>query len=315
MSGMHERFRRRYAGRGPWEEVWFLEATAGKGRGVWLRYVITDGAHAEASLWAVAFDGARVVAHHEPFPLAELGASDVFDRRDHEAQLTPTRAVGAAGPIRWDLALEDRGRTHALIPARIERLRLGRHYVPAIADLVVRGTVEVEGDTWQIDGGRGVLGHIHGGRNRTRGWTWAHCNTFSGSEALFEGLSARLGQGPVVTPPLTSLVLHHEGRCYAFDRVRDLVSVRSRFGDGRWSFGARRGALSLEGEAFLSPRHATLRYTDPDGIPSWCTNSRRAQLTIQLRDRESDVDAELRSGAAAFEIGTREAPSAPIDAG
>jgi hypothetical protein len=283
---------------------------------VWLRYTLRDGPGAGCALWCVRSGPDGVDGHREPLPLSALTDRGVFDVGD-SGSLSATRALGRCGPYAWDLHLRDRGRVHAHVPKLVERLGIGRHYAPGILDLRATGTVTRGDEIWQLSDAPGVLGHIHGSRNRTRRWAWAHCASFEGEDAVFEGLSVELGTGARHTPPLTSLVLHLGGRAYRFSRTRDLVLLtRSRLHPSRWTFHARRRGVSLSGEVELAPeRVALVRYAEPDGGDLWCRNAEGSRLRLVLEDRRRDLRVCLRSDEAAFELASRERPEGRVVAG
>ncbi len=304
---------RRWPGRAPWEEVWFVELSLARHRSVWLRYTITDGPDPQCALWAIVAGPEGVRAHRTEFPLSQLGPRHPMDLGP-EGFLSASRAEGRCGPCGWSLALIDRGRRHTHVPSLIRRLGVGRHYAPAVLDLRATGTVRWGDETYTLTDTPGVLGHIHGRHNRTRAWAWAHCAHFDGHDAVFEGLSVQLGGSRARTPPLTSTVLHLGDHAYRFSRTRDLLVTRSRFAGNHWALHSRRPGVSLRGVLELDPAHTALvRYAPPGGQPSWCRNSGSARLRLTLVDRERSVRAELTSDRAAFELGTRRDPgSEPI---
>lgn len=302
----HPLYQVRHPGTGPFEEVWFLEIVLGPGEGLWVRYTLEDGVIQERGVWAVAFQGERAVGDRRAEPLALPRGGRLFE--GSHGTLLPDRATGAVDGIAWDLRLRDQGRRHTFVPPMLARL--GRTYAPAAIDLRCDGHVVIDGRRRPVEDARGVLGHIHGRRNRVGSWTWAHTNLFPDApDGVFELLSASLGPGRWRTPPLTTMALWVDGKKWSFSSLSDLVGTRvQRHGDAL-RFQAGRGPVTLEGEVAL-PRApvALARYLDPSGQPLWCRNSRFGRVHLYIRDRAAGVDRELVSEQAAVEHAARHDP-------
>lgn len=304
---------RQYTGAAPWEEAWFCEIALPGERGLWLRYTLHDGADPHVACWATWFDGDQVVVHRERQPLSRLDPEGVF--RVDAWRLDSLGARGQAGSVAWDLRFTDRGRGHAHYPPLLQALGIpSRTYVPAIFDLQADGAVSVGDEAVEIQGARGVLGHLYGDSRSLRRWVWAHANTFEGNDAVCEVLGASLGRGPLRTPMFGSVALLVDGRTWRFSRLRDLVRTRFRLRDRSWTFRARRGEVVLEGEARLPgpDRVARLTYRDSGERRLYCSNSRLGRLHLDLRDPEAGIHHVLRTEQAAVEIGDRHRPPGPL---
>lgn len=295
---------RQYHRQSPFQETWFIEALFGPDRGVWVRYVL-DARTRQAEIWALVVTRNGVIAQEKTtVPLDDV-QGPLFSCV--AGSLARDRAIGHVGTIQWDLALDDLGVRYRHVPRPLGHLGIGRTYVPAIADLRVRGEVRVGNDTWTVERGMGVLGHIWGKSSRVRSWAWAHCNAFYEEGVVFEGLSARLG--PV---PLTSVMLHVHGHTYGFSRLRNLVRTRTSTSGPRWTFEASLGSTLLTGELVLDPSTAaTVRYDTAQG-PLFCTNSRFADIRIVLHDPRRGLDIDVRSREAAFEVVGETALAPPL---
>lgn len=287
-------FARQHQGQSPFQETWFVEALFSSDRGLWIRYVL-DARTKQAEIWALVVTRDGVIAQEKAtVPLAEA-SGPLFSTS--AGSLSRHRATGSIGAISWDLQLDDLGVRYHHVPRLLPYFGIGRTYVPAIADLRIRGHVTMDDATWTVERGMGVLGHIWGASSRVRSWSWAHCNAFYEEGVIFEGLSARLGR-----VPLTSVMLHVHGHTYGFSRLRDLVSSKTSTIGSRWTFEARRGTALLTGELTLDPSSAaTVRY-DTDRGPLFCTNTRFADIRVVLHDPARGVDVDVWSQEAAFEI-------------
>ncbi len=311
---------RRWPGHGPWDEVWFLEVRLDAGRSVWLRYVLGDGPHRRGlSTWAIATLGDRMVADQGRYDLGHLRpdqpialGDDLWLAADDPARLAPGqvgtgRAAGRAGDADWELVLHVGPRSHRMVSATVERLQIGRTYVPALLDLHVSGEVRVGGEHLVLDRAPAVLGHIWGASNRTTGWAWCHAH-LPDEELLFEGLAARIGPLPV----LTSIGLWIGSEHLDLSRTRQLLRTRSTIAGDRWSFTARRRGLEVRGEARLpSAPVATVRYLDPgDGQVRHCRNSGLAELRLSVRHLGSTRSFQV--DGAAFEVAAMGEPTGPV---
>lgn len=299
---------RRWPGKGPWDEVWFLEIEAGPQQSLWLRYTLGDGEHRRGlSTWAIATDGEQILAdqgHHRLGALRPVAGLSLGD----DIELTTTVARGMAGDARWDLALHVGARRHRMVPAAIERLGIGRTYVPAGLDLHVTGEATVGGRTFKLERAPAVLGHIWGAKNRTRQWAWCHAR-FPEHDVLLEGLSVGLGPLPLLTTLGVWVGQTHIDLSSALQLARTMSQI-----DGdRWTFRATQRGLTVEGVAELPPSSqvATVRYLDPrDGGVRTCRNSGRSRLslTVIAPDRTLHLD----TTHAAFEVAAIGEPQGAI---
>jgi hypothetical protein len=309
-----------YADKAPHYEVWYGKVDLGPGRALWFRYTLLDGTRREAAVWAVLFwDGVchtgKIVA---PLARAHLGhvhtPGVIFELEG--MQLAEGHLHGAAGDIAWDLDFDDRGRRHAIAPDALRRAGLAKSaYDACYQDLRMRGWIRFGDTELRVDGRTGMIGHIRGSR-QAHSWVWVHCNLWDGGEdAVFEALSARVAPGGIVSPPLTSLVLHLGPRSFTSSTPVDLVATRSHLVGERWSFTGRAGAGLLSGEARFAGPVALVEYADTDGATLWCHNSKLSELQITLRDprRLGRKTVLTATGTAAFEIVDRAPPRRPVD--
>ncbi|HMV69774.1 MAG TPA: hypothetical protein PKA64_23225, partial [Myxococcota bacterium] len=199
---------------------------------------------------------------------------------------------------------------HDLVPPAIGRD--GRSYRSEIDDLAAWGQLDTPDGPRRIEGARGVLGHIHGRRNRAQAWAWTHAVLPGTPELVFEGLSARLGVAGLTTPPLTSLHLRVDGEALSWASPRDLLTARSWLTPGGWSFQTRGPGPQLSGRMTLGTpdQTACVRYLDERGRPLWCRNNPHSRLELVLR-RPGLPDLRASTDAATGELATRRAPAQP----
>jgi hypothetical protein len=322
-------------------ESYFLKANDPKSRrAVWLKTTIyvsgrarNGTPHAVAEAWAIAFDGDRGhVAVKTSVPFAQARFSEraldvevdgVFLRADE------THGAIETGPrrIAWDLALTSDGLplVHFPHPWMYEGKFPSTKVVSPFPDLRASGSVTVNGERWEIDRWPGLLGHNWGPRH-TPLYAWGHCNVWErdgdGSssrprpggawdvpsnpvdELVFEGSSARVKLGPVLSPLTTLLCLRWRGVRYELNSTLDLLTNRGDVSPRRWGFGGEDRHITLSGELWAeSDDFVGLFYENPTGSPTFCLNSKlaHARLEIAVRGRAPFV---VRSRAAALEIGT-----------
>jgi hypothetical protein len=319
--------RRLQVGNGAAYEVWFGKVDLGPERALWFRYTLLDGVQKEGATWAILFDRGRIRAGRTPWPLDAIAGRGAplpavpndqtarFLGRDVAFQVADARldngnALGSAGPIAWDLRLQDRGQRFVHVPLLVRAL-----WTP-LADLRVSGTVRVAGEEpIVLDGAPAMIGHLYG-RRHAHAWNWSHCNHWDGGEeAVFEGLAAHLRLGGRVWPPAASFQLAMDGHTWRFTSTWRMFAATHTFSPGVWTFRTRSGGATLEGEVRApdATRIAWIGYTDTDDSRLWCANSKLGCLRLRLRDPGRGIDRTLvATGTAAFEQVDRHPPVAEV---
>jgi hypothetical protein len=274
-----------------------------------------------AEAWAIAFDHRgsepRAVAVKQSVPLGRA----TFGRRElaidwadpaggtFHAEPGATRGDVRTGDRRigWDLRFEGDARPIVLFP--FEWMYRGplpsSKTVTPYPDLRFTGQLRVGDDRWELDGWRGMQGH-NWGRGHAELYAWVHCNQWSEElDCVLETGSARVRVGPVLSPVLSAIVLRLEGTDYPFHGPAELVGTRADIGLRRFTFSARSRRARLEG-LFEAPvaEFVGLYYPNPAGLTSYCLNSKLASGRIRF-EREGAAPLELRTEAAALEIGTK----------
>lgn len=302
-------------------ESHFLRAVSPDGaRALWIKHTLLSPAgragQGVAEAWAIAFERGRPpVGAKSTYPIdrARFG-DDPFRIETGDAALEPGRARGTAESgghrIGWDLSFDTTG--PAFHPFPLERMYKApfpkSKTLTPYPDVRFDGAFDVDGERWHVVGWPGMQGH-NWGRSHAHAYAWAQCNSWTdgaGGRAWFEGLSARVAVGPVITPWLSVAALHVEGETHRFDGPSAMTSRRVEVEWYRW-------------EATLSKRGATLRvaveaarddlaglhYENPDGSMTHCLNSKLAHGTIVL-SRGSRPDLVLASDRFALELGTKD---------
>ncbi|AKT36404.1 hypothetical protein [Chondromyces crocatus] len=290
----------------------------------WVRYTLFSPADhpelARGELWAILFDG-ETGAHHaakEELPFASRCgfARDGFSVTVGDARLAPGQLAGAAGAgaerIGWDLSWEGGERPLLLLPKALYEARLPRAKSLVGAPLCVyRGTIRVGEQEIPVDGWVGSQNHNWGTRHTDR-YAWGQVAGFDGAPKTFlEVATARLKLGPIWTPPITPLVLRHEGEEFALNSVRDLIRTKAVVEGFSWRFQAEDERVAVEGSLHAPIEDFVgLRYENPPGGDKHCLNTKigSCELTVRRKRAGHVVSVEtLRADRrAAFEILTDE---------
>ena len=305
-------------------EVWYVTFNhVASQTGYWIRYTLESPLDGEpyAQLWFAQFDARdpkRTFGINRKFPIASMKAqADPFCVAIAGNQLGHDRARGAiAGDghdVRWDLRWTPAPRARRHLPdVMYARGGLGETTVLSPNhDVALVGSLTVDGRTITLDGDPGGQTHLWG-KKHAHAWAWGHCNGFDDHPgAAFEALTVRLHRRGVTLPPLTILSLTLDGEDLSFNQFRHTPMNRGEMGTGFYRFSAWKPTVRLEGEFSARPEDMVVaHYHDPDGEPSYCSNTEIGDLRITVfrragaRWREAARLVAPRRGH--FEVGSRE---------
>ena len=155
-----------------------------------------------------------------------------------------------------------------------------------------------------VNGWQGSQNH-NWGTKHTDQYAWAQSNTFEGAPGTYmEMMSARLRLGPVWSPYLSFLALHHRGETLFFHSLRSFLRARVRFPSRfEWHLLADNGVYQARCRIVAAPEtFAGLRYRNPPGGDHACLNSKIASSEITLARGGVDVDTLCSKHTTAFEI-------------
>ncbi len=289
----------------PHVESWFVRANDPKQRrALWLKTTLLDsGTEAQAEAWCVLFDAGRVRAWRETVPLAQARLEPVLEIAGCrlELALTGGSARGRLGPSSWDLRWS--GPRQPLCPYPLQAMIDGalprNKTLTPVPVATLSGRVEVEGETWELEGWPAAQGH-NWGRAHPLEYAWGQC-VFPG-RGWVEGFSGRILLAGRPSPLLSVLVVQVDGRTWRFDRILDLWRQRPALGDLSWSLAmsSRRATAELHLEA-RPEEVASLAYPNPDGSVSTCLNSKLSRASLVLRPRGEPALALGSSHGAALE--------------
>ena len=279
----------------PYYESRFIRANdTDRAHALWMRSTLllpTAGAPV-ADTWVMVFDpdGAGNRALKQPYPIdqsdyeydtwtARIGATTIDDRSASGS------VTGAGRSARWDLRItpgDDQ-------PVKLLTDRGYRAKFPTAKTMVRHplarfdGSLELDDVRVNVDGWPGSVNH-NWGRRHTPAYAFGQvCGFDEAPESSLEIVTAHAAVGPISLPAATLFVLRHDGREVA---VRSVLATRHTRGEYRpfsWSFRARVGGVSLDGEITAQRRDVIgLTYTDTDGESKYCYNSALATCRILL---------------------------------
>lgn len=276
-------------------EVWFLTCSdPASGRGYWIRSTLHAPVMGEAggTVWFAAFDRgdpSGTFGFHRRYPFEAVKISpDGFDVQIGDASFRSGRArgslEGAGRAVRWDLEFPTGEPTYRLLPDALYRGSFAptRPYSPNVST-TVSGTVEVDGQRFELEAAPAQQGHLFGTRHAER-WAWAHCSSFVDEDAVVHALTGQGRRGPFTLPYVTSVGVLWQGRWIRMVKV----SRKRDFDLGTWRIdvGNRRYRLRGRVEA-AAPAIIRARYEDPDGTPRFCHNSEVSSCRLALFERKA----------------------------
>jgi hypothetical protein len=315
-------------------ESYFLKATAPDAeRALWVKATIFSAARAPdgvvAEAWAIAFDRRDGAQRHVALKQSVPWSTASFSRQalaidwqnsdtNEGMHLEPGICRGAIGTepsgptarrIAWDLRFSGEERPLVLFPYDW----MYRGPVPSsktvtpYPNLRFEGSLQVGPERWELDGWRGMQGH-NWGRGHAELYAWCHCNQWEGdADLVLEAVSARVRVGPLLAPALTAIVVRQHGKDYAFNGIRQLVGTRADIGLRRYTFAASGAQGRVEGLFEAPPEDFVgLYYSNPAGPMTHCLNSKLARGWLRA-ELGGEAPLELRTRAAALEVGTRNA--------
>lgn len=302
---------------GHYESFYIKACQPGGGRGIWIRHTVHKhpGAEPNASIWFVLFDreaeGPR--ATKVTVPAAELSAPAGSWIRVDGAEIGPGRARGAvdtdAVKASWELTFEGDAEPCKYLPSdRLYETRLPKtKFVAPFPNARFNGHLEVSGETIEIGGWPGMIGHNWGSEHAER-WVWLEGTGFANSpDTYFDAGAARIKLGPWATPWIPSGMLMLDGvqhRLGGFGQIR-AASVEALPGECSFVLPGKdivvRGKVSAPKKDFVG-----WVYADPGGPEHNTINCSVSDLELTVeRPAVPPLQLSLPAGAA-YEFGMRE---------
>jgi hypothetical protein len=288
-------------------EVYYLTVTdPGTGIGIWIRYTMVaplepTGQPPTCSLWLLAMDprsgSRRTVGRKATFPIGELqSGSDPFRLRIAGASLTDGGMEGDFEDVGWQLRWLPADRHYEHVHGALRRSGVAQTVlVLPHGDVAIDGTVELPGETVELDGARGGQAHLWGSKHARR-WAWVHCNDFKTLEgeavsgALIDGVSVFVSRAGREVGPSTPVVGCIDGMEFSSTSPLRVIRNESTFALTGWRFEAVGGRRKLIGEVDADrDLLAGVTYHDPDGELAYCYNSETASIRVHVYERARRV--------------------------
>ena len=316
-----------YPGRGGHYESWFLRANdPNSERAFWIRYTLfiaADNRPALGEIWAIWFDGDRqphTTAVKQEFPLDKCHfGKEWMEVELPVAQLQSHMLNGSAehngNRIAWDLRYEGEPEPMLLLPEKFYSRPLPKaKTVTSRPQVRYSGTLEVNGETFELDGWPGSENHNWGSKH-TDQYAWGQVVRFDNRpDAFFECVTGRIRIGPVFSPWLTIACLRLDGTDYLFNTLGTALRAKGEYRFFSWDIDTRCGGHRLRSRIEApAERFTGLTYYNPPAGSKTCLNSKIARCEVDFRPSGGEPVKLESNNSAAFEIFTnREDHGVPL---
>lgn len=319
-------------GRGGHVESYFWRANhPTEPKAIWLKATIlapTTGEAPIAEVWCCTFNlepgqfsGQKTSNAFEtcsfggsPMRISTARCTFEFDTRAGHGEGTVTGEDGAVSwSLRWRAVDGPLGEPLSIFPFDWMvngKLPKNKTVTPSPA-LVFDGTVSMGDTHYPLDGWWGMQGH-NWGRFHAPEYAWGQC-LFPGEDespaCMVEGFTARTRIAGWLTPRLTAVWVRRGAAEYRFNRIRDLWKHDVVLDYPRWQVEAKGPAGELTLEMVAKPKEVVcLGYYNPDGVLSYCLNSKLAEAHLAVRPANGDPFEYTSAHGAALEFLTRALP-------
>jgi len=282
---------------------------------LWIRYTVhkRPGEAPQGSLWFTRFD-ARAEA---PWAV-KVTTTDVGSGPDHyihvgDARLGPGRVAGSAAAegreASWDLSFESAEQPFLHLPrdflykAKLPRTKLLSPY----PDARFSGSVQVDSETIDLDGWRGMIGHNWGAQHAER-WIWMHGADFEAHpDAWFDAGLGRIKLGSRTTPWIGNAVLSLDGVRHRLGGIGSFRRTEVAESPTAVTFTLPGKDLTVQGQAGADRKDFVgWIYADPDGSEHNTVNCSVSNMTLTVSRPGHPPLTLTCSGHAAYELGMRE---------
>jgi hypothetical protein len=303
--------------KGHYESFYLKASQPGGGRSIWLRHTTHQrpGEALQGSLWLTLFDAAAPGPHatKATFAAADVSAPGDAYIRIGDSVLGPGFAKGSiagdAPHASWDLAFEGDAEPLRHLPhermytAKLPRTKmLSPHPYASFS-----GTVEIAGETIEIERWPGMVGHNWGAEHAER-WTWIQASDLGGRAGDYLDVAAgRIRIGPITTPWIANGRLVLDGETYTLGGIgRAYGTEVSESPDGcTFTFPGRNVNVKGRVSAPLKDFVAWV-YADPAGPEHNALNCSIADIELKVERPDMKHARVEATGAAVYELGTRD---------
>jgi hypothetical protein len=312
--------RQRWRGQPGRVEVWYTTLTDPRtGTGLWLHHELVaprDGSTAHTHGWIAVFPptGPPRLARFGPYPwtvpVAHPGCAAPPVFAAGPVGVASRRLWGSADDVAWDLRVDGGGAPLYPFPRWAWRRELlPAAQVVALPTARLSGTVRIGQSTLDLIDAPGATARVYGHGNAHE-WAWLHADLGGGDVCeVVTAVANRPGMRRL--RPVSFVALRVGGiDLPPGDPVRNAARFHADIDLPTWTVTGRFGAWRVAVEV-TQPPAATIAvdYRDPDGAPSVCHNSARADATVTVEERRDGRWRERRSwqltGTAHAEVGRR----------
>jgi hypothetical protein len=287
------------------------------GLGIWIRHTVhkRPGQEPSGSIWFTLFDRSAPAprAAKVTVPASSLASPSGSWIRVADAEIGPGVATGRveteALSASWSLHFDGPGEPCHYLPAEwLYEAPLPRtKFVAPFPDAVFDGRLEVGGESIEIGGWPGMIGHNWGSEHAER-WVWLEGSGFrEAPDAWFDAGAARVKLGSRVSPWVPSGMLTLDGVSHRLGGLRAIRPARIEESPTACSFLLPgkdivvRGRVAAPAKDFVG-----WVYADPKGGEHHTVNCSVADLELTV-DRPGHPPRHLTlPGGAAYELGMRE---------
>jgi hypothetical protein len=311
------RFPKVAAKAGHYESFYVKACRPGGGQAIWIRHTVHKRPRAEpsASIWFVLFDreaeGPR--ATKVTVPVSELSTPPGSWIKVDEAEIGPGRAVGAvdtdAVTASWELSFAGDAEPCKYLPSdRLYETRLPKtKFIAPYPDASFDGKLEIGGETLDLEGWPGMIGHNWGSEHAER-WVWLEGTGFEDSpDTYFDAGAARIKLGPWTTPWIPAGMLMLEGKPHRLGGFGNIKSASIEETPESCSFVLPGKDIVVRGKV-SAPKKDFVGwvYADPKGPEHHTINCSVSDLELTVeRPALPALQLSLSAGAA-YELGMRE---------
>ncbi|HKB50769.1 MAG TPA: hypothetical protein VKC63_05010 [Solirubrobacterales bacterium] len=312
------RFPKVAAKAGHYESFYIKACRPGGGQGIWIRHTVhkRPGAEPNASIWFVLFDreAEGPQATKVTVPAAALSVPGGSWVKVDGAEIGPGRAVGSldtdAVKASWELTFSGDAEPCKYLPSdRLYETRLPKtKFVALFPNARFDGRVNIGGETIELDGWPGMIGHNWGTEHAER-WVWLEGTGFEDSpDTYFDAGAARIKLGPWTTPWVPSGMLMLEGKPHRLGGFGQIREARIEESAGACTFVLPGKDIVVRGQV-SAPKKDFVGwiYADPKGPEHNTINCSVSDLELTIdRPALPPLQLSLPAGGA-YELGMREA--------
>lgn len=321
------RFQNVAAKAGHYESFYVKACAPGGGRGVWIRHTVhkRPGAEPQASIWFAWFDRAAEASQATKVTVGAAGLSVPAGGWIGMGESDPEGAVAEIGPGRaegrvatdaltasWSLTFAGDAAPCRYLPADwLYAAPLPRtKFVAPVPSATFAGTLDLDGETLEIGGWPGMIGHNWGSEHAER-WVWLEGTGFAVDQAdpgtYFDAGAARVAVVGRTTPWVPAGMLVLDGEEHRLGGLGAIGSARIEETPTACEFFIPGHNVVVHGRVAAPAKDFVgWVYADPKGPEHHTVNCSVADLELTV-ERPGRPARELRlAGAAAYELGLRE---------